>query len=84
VAWLILRRMRRGVSVSAGGRDHLHFRLLDAGIPQWIIVLGYYAFCAAFGALALISPPRPYKLVAVIVLGLLVLIVLWQAERRST
>ena len=83
VAWLILRRMRRGVSVSAGGRDHLHFRLLDAGIPQWIIVLGYYAFCAAFGALALISPPRPYKLVALIVLGILVLIVLWQTERHS-
>ncbi len=84
VAWIILRRMRRGVSVGAGGRDHLHFRLLDAGIPQWIIVLGYYAFCAAFGVLALVSPPRLYKLVAVIVLGLLVLILLWQAERRST
>jgi len=83
VAWLILRRMRRGVSVSAGGRDHLHFRLLDAGIPQWIIVLGYYAFCAAFGALALISPPRLYKLVALVVLGILVLIVLWQTERHS-
>jgi len=83
VAWLILRRMRRGVSISAGGRDHLHFRLSDAGIPAWKIVLGYYSFCGAFGALALVSPPRLYKLVALMVLGLLVLLVLWQAERIS-
>jgi UDP-GlcNAc:undecaprenyl-phosphate GlcNAc-1-phosphate transferase len=83
VAWLILRRTRRGVSVGAGGRDHLHFRLLDAGIPQWKIVAGYYAFCAAFGALALVTSSRLYKLVALIVLGVLVLLVLWQAERRS-
>jgi UDP-GlcNAc:undecaprenyl-phosphate GlcNAc-1-phosphate transferase len=83
VAWLIIRRARRGVPLGAGGRDHLHFRLLDAGISQWKIVVGYYAFCAAFGGLALASPPRVYKLVALIVLGLLVLVVLWQAERRS-
>ncbi len=83
VAWLILRRARRGVSISAGGRDHLHFRLLDAGIPQWKIVLGYYAFCAAFGGLALVTPPRIYKLIAVVALGLLVLIFLWRAEKTS-
>jgi len=80
VAWLIVRRARRGVSVGTGGRDHLHFRLLDAGIPQWKIVAGYYAFCAAFGGLALITPSRFYKLVALIVLGILVLLVLWQME----
>ena len=74
---------RRGVSVGAGGRDHLHFRLLDAGIPQWKIVAGYYAFCAAFGALALVTSSRLYKLVALVVLGILVLIVLWQTERHS-
>jgi UDP-GlcNAc:undecaprenyl-phosphate GlcNAc-1-phosphate transferase len=83
VAWLIFRRARRGVSVGAGGRDHLHFRLLDAGIPQWKIVLGYYAFCASFGALALVTSSRLYKLIALIVLGILVLVVLWQAERRG-
>ncbi len=81
VAWLIIRRARRGVPVGVGGRDHLHFRLLDAGLPQWKIVMGYYAFCATFGALALFSPPRLYKLVALIVLGILVWLMLWQAER---
>ncbi len=83
VAWLIFRRIRRGVSVDTGGRDHLHFRLLDAGIPQWKIVAGYYAFCASFGALALVTSSRLYKLIALIVLGLLVLVFLWQAEKKS-
>jgi UDP-GlcNAc:undecaprenyl-phosphate GlcNAc-1-phosphate transferase len=83
VAWLIVRRLKRHVPVGAGGRDHLHFRLLDAGMAEWKIVLGYYTFCAAFGALALVSPPRVYKLIALVVLGLLVLVVLWQAEKRS-
>ena len=71
------------MAVGAGGRDHLHFRLLDAGMPQWKIVAGYYAFCAAFGALALVTSSRLYKLIALIVSGVLVLVVLWQAERRS-
>jgi UDP-GlcNAc:undecaprenyl-phosphate GlcNAc-1-phosphate transferase len=83
VAWLIFRRATRGVSVGVGGRDHLHFRLLDAGIPQWKIVTGYYAFCAAFGALALVTSSRLYKLIALIVLGILVLLALWQAEKQS-
>jgi UDP-GlcNAc:undecaprenyl-phosphate GlcNAc-1-phosphate transferase len=72
------------VGVSAGGRDHLHFRLLDAGIPQWKIVAGYYAFCGVFGTLTLVVPSGLYKLIALIVLGVLVLAVLWQAERLSS
>ena len=44
VAWLIWRRRRRGQSPPPGGRNHLHFRLLDLGLGQRQIVLGYYAF----------------------------------------
>ncbi len=84
VAWLIFRRVRRGIAVGEGGRDHLHFRLLDAGIPQWKIVLGYYAFCAVFGALTLVVSSRLYKLIALVVLGILVLLVLWQAEKSAS
>ena len=83
VAWLIWRRRRRGVSPGAGGRDHLHFRLLDLGFSQRQIVLGYYAFCAAFGLLALSIGPRIYKLLALLALGGIVLAVLWWAERRE-
>ena len=84
VAWLILRRRRRGVSPGEGGRDHLHFRLQDMGINQRTIVLGYYAFCAAFGLLALSIGPRIFKLLALMGLGAAVLLLLWWAERQET
>ena len=84
VAWLIWRRRRRGQSAGQGGRDHLHFRLLDLGLGQRQIVLGYYAFCAAFGLLALSIGPRIYKLLALLTLGGIVLAVLWWAERQES
>ncbi|MER2598416.1 MAG: MraY family glycosyltransferase [Caldilineales bacterium] len=83
VAWLIWRRRRRGLSPGAGGRDHLHFRLLDAGFGPRRIVLGYYAFCAAFGLLALGIGPRIFKLLALLALGVAALAILWWAERLS-
>jgi len=83
VAWLIWRRRRRGESAGAGGRDHLHFRLLDLGLGQRQIVLGYYAFCAAFGLLALSIGPRIFKLLALLALGIVVLVVLSWAERQE-
>jgi UDP-GlcNAc:undecaprenyl-phosphate GlcNAc-1-phosphate transferase len=83
VAWLIFTRIRRGQSPLMGGRDHLHFRLVDAGYPQTVIVLGYYAFCAAFGALTLLVSSRLFKLIALIVLGLLAISVMWFTESRQ-
>ena len=83
VAWLIWRRRRRGLSAGAGGRDHLHFRLLDYGFGQRQIVLAYYAFCAAFGLLALSIGPRIFKLLALLALGAVVLVILWAAERMG-
>ncbi len=83
VAWLIWRRKRRGQSPGQGGRDHLHFRLLDLGLGQRQIVLGYYAFCAAFGLLALSIGPRIYKLIALIVLSVIVLAMLVWAEKKE-
>jgi UDP-GlcNAc:undecaprenyl-phosphate GlcNAc-1-phosphate transferase len=85
VAWLIVARLRRGQSPLVGGRDHLHFRLLDAGLPQRAIVLGYYAFCAAFGGLTLLVSSRLFKLIALLVLGLLAASVLALAppQRRQ-
>lgn len=80
VAWLIWRRWRSGMRLGVGARDHLHFRLADRGIDQRLIVLGYYAFSAAFGALALLLGPRIYKLVALILLGVIGLAILWWAD----
>jgi UDP-GlcNAc:undecaprenyl-phosphate GlcNAc-1-phosphate transferase len=84
VAWLIVSRIRRGQSPLLGGRDHLHFRLVDAGYSQRIIVLGYYAFCAAFGGLTLLVSSRLFKLIALLALGLLAIGVLWLAETRQS
>lgn len=83
VAWLIAARLRRGQSPLIGGRDHLHFRLADAGYSPRVIVLGYYAFCAAFGGLALLVSSRLYKLIALTALGALAICIMWLAERRG-
>ena len=82
VAWLIYSRRRRGSKASEGGRDHLHHRLLDIGLSQRQIVLGYYAFCAAFGGLALFLENRTQKLLAMGVLALAGLTLLVWASRQ--
>ena len=77
VAWLIWQRSRRGRSPNQAGRDHLHFRLLDKGIRERTIVLGYWIFCAIFGTLTLVIDSRLYKLVALgglAVIGIAILI----------
>ncbi len=65
-------RWRRGQSPMQGDRGHLHFRLLDLGLSQRQIVLGYWLFCTVFG-LAVLSIPRIYKLPALGLLGLVVI-----------
>jgi len=69
VAWLIVSRTRRGQSPAQGGRDHLHFRLLDMGLSQRTIVVLYYAVSAVFGALALLIEGRLIKLITLGLLG---------------
>ena len=81
VAWLIYSRLRRGVSVGQGGRDHLHLRLRDNGLEERAIVVGYWAFCALFGGLTLLLDDRIYKLVALIGLVIVGLVVLVWAAR---
>ncbi len=84
VAWLIYMRRRRGLSPGQGGRDHLHYRLLDKGISERTIVLGYWAFCALFGAMTLLFDDRVFKLAALINLGIVALSVLiWAAREPS-
>lgn len=47
-----------------GDRGHIHFRLLDMGFSQRQIVLTYYAFCAFFGILTLITASQLFKFIA--------------------
>jgi UDP-GlcNAc:undecaprenyl-phosphate/decaprenyl-phosphate GlcNAc-1-phosphate transferase len=77
MAWQVARRLAKGQNPLFGDRGHLHFRLIDAGISPRLICIGYYLFCAAFGALALVIPSRNssvFKLVAIVVMVVLVLI----------
>ena len=83
VAWLIVQRPRSGRALNQGGRDHLHFRLLDLGISERVIVLSYWGFCAVFGTMTLILDDRIYKLAALIGLAAVGLWVLMWANRSS-
>jgi UDP-GlcNAc:undecaprenyl-phosphate GlcNAc-1-phosphate transferase len=82
VAWLIYHRTRHGGKPRFNGRDHLHHRLLDIGFTQQQIVVGYYVFCAAFGALALGIGTRLFKLIALLMLAGLALGVLYWASKQ--
>ena len=82
-AWQIFDRYRRGRSPMQGDRGHLHFRLLDLGWSQRRIVLAYWLFCAAFGALSLLVPSRLYKLVSLALLAGLVVGLLAILSRRG-
>jgi UDP-GlcNAc:undecaprenyl-phosphate/decaprenyl-phosphate GlcNAc-1-phosphate transferase len=81
VAWLIVNRWRRGLSPAQGGRDHLHLRLADLGLREQTIVLGYWVFCALFGAITLLLNGPMQKIAALSILGVLVLAVLiWASQ----
>ena len=77
VAWIIVNRWRRGASATQGGRDHLHYRLLELGLTQRQIVGTYYLFCLVFGGLALAMSSRMFKLIALLVLVVGMAIALW-------
>lgn len=83
VAWLFVWRWRKKGSPLVPGRDHLHFRLLNMGFSQRSIVLGYYAFSLIFGLLAFAISSRVYKLIAILVLGVLTVFVLWQLTKTQ-
>jgi UDP-GlcNAc:undecaprenyl-phosphate GlcNAc-1-phosphate transferase len=83
VAWLIISRIQRGRSPTQGGRDHLHFRLLDQGLSQRQVVLLYYFACTLFGGLALVIEGRLIKLISLIVLGLATIAALVVLSRRT-
>jgi len=84
VAWLIVSRIRRHRSPMQGGRDHLHFRLLDLGLSQRQIVIGYWIVSALFGALALLIEARIYKLLALGILGIVTLGIMIALSKRSS
>ncbi len=70
--WQVVNRLREGRSPFTGDRGHLHFRLIDLGVSQRQIVIGYYVFCTCFGVLTLITGSRLFKFLALGVMGVIV------------
>jgi len=52
-AFAVVRRLRRGQPISVGDKEHLHHRLLDAGLSQRQAVILIYGISGAFCALAM-------------------------------
>jgi UDP-GlcNAc:undecaprenyl-phosphate GlcNAc-1-phosphate transferase len=83
VAWQVARRLAQGRNPLKGDRGHIHFRLLDLRVAPPVLALGYHAFCAGFGALALVTTSSQFKAVALAVMGALVVIGFALVDRRD-
>jgi UDP-GlcNAc:undecaprenyl-phosphate GlcNAc-1-phosphate transferase len=83
VAWLIVARLRQGRTVAQGDRRHLHFRLVELGFSTRQVVLAYCLLSAAFGFVALNVASRMFKLAALSILGLVMLVTLAAVTRLS-
>jgi UDP-GlcNAc:undecaprenyl-phosphate GlcNAc-1-phosphate transferase len=82
--WRVVDRLRRGRSPFRGDRGHLHFRLVDAGVPVRRIVVGYYAVAILFGLAAVTAPSPSAKLVLLVSLSVGVLALLaWLGARQG-
>ena len=63
VAWAIIRRQLSGRGIMTRDTEHLHHRLLAAGLSQPKVTLLYVTLCALFGGSALLLE-RSEKLIA--------------------
>lgn len=67
VAWVLVRRWWRGVPMTQGDDQHLHYRFLKKGFSHRATVLWMYSLSALFGVLTLFLQSAQ-KLVALLVL----------------
>jgi len=72
--WVIVARVRRGQKLSQGDREHLHFRLVDAGMSERMTVIFLYAVAILFG-LATLFLQSQGKVIVLFLLLILVIII---------
>jgi UDP-GlcNAc:undecaprenyl-phosphate GlcNAc-1-phosphate transferase len=82
-AYLIVTRTLRGQAPWQGDRTHLHHRLREFGLSERQVVLLFWGFSAAAGALALLLSSRLSKLYALGALALLVVVAFVLLARLS-
>ena len=80
---VIVQRLLRGSSPFIGDKFHLHHRLLQAGLPQRLIVLFIYALTLWVGSLALALANVPSGLAYAFGATLLLGYTSWQVWRSS-
>jgi UDP-GlcNAc:undecaprenyl-phosphate/decaprenyl-phosphate GlcNAc-1-phosphate transferase len=74
-------RYRHGRSVFQGDREHLHFRLRDAGFSEWGAVLFLYVVAIAFGATTLFLQSK-FKLITLAGLAVsMILVGVWLSRK---
>jgi len=73
--WVVINRIIKRRSPFLADKTHLHHRLLELGLSQRKIVLGFYLLCGCFGAISLFLKSKG-KLIALAILGMLMLIIL--------
>jgi UDP-GlcNAc:undecaprenyl-phosphate/decaprenyl-phosphate GlcNAc-1-phosphate transferase len=83
VIWQIVNRMSQGRNPFHGDRGHLHFRLVDMGYSQRLIVLSYYLFCTFFGVLTLVITSQLYKMLALVLMTVFVVVGFYLLKRMD-
>ena len=83
VVWTIIRRRRSGRAITSRDTEHLHHRLVDAGLSRPQVAIGYVFLCAAFGGSALLLD-RAEKLIALAALTVLTGCMLYVSAKRAT
>ncbi len=81
VFFVALRRILQHKSPFSGDKSHLHFRLLDAGLPHSRTVLILWLVSAVAGTAALFLQTRG-KMFLILLLAILTLLVSWFADKR--
>lgn len=79
---VIYRRWKKNIPIYHGDRRHLHFRLIDLGIPQPVAVIILYLLSLIFGLSTLVFTGS-YKLVVILVLLILFFSGQWYIRYRE-
>ncbi len=77
---VLFTRWRKGRRIFEGDREHLHFRLMDAGLSHRQTVIFFYFVASIFGITTLFLQSA-MKLVTLLLLGLAMLTVGWWLNR---
>jgi UDP-GlcNAc:undecaprenyl-phosphate/decaprenyl-phosphate GlcNAc-1-phosphate transferase len=82
LALVIFIRLRNKKSIVQGGREHWHFRLLDAGLTKWqvlILTLGILTISGVFGLVL----PTIYKPLVFLAQLMVFLLIFWWTNKQK-